>query len=822
MHVYHYAPYEPTALKRLMGRYGTREDEVDRLLREGVMVDLLRVVRQSLRASVESYSIKKMEAFYGFVREIDLRDAGSSIVAFEQWLELGEGERPGVDPPRTDRALQPRRRRQQPPAARLAGGPARASSRGRPGATVPRPAARVAQLPPELTESQARVEALVERLAGPDVVPTDPAERTPTQQATWLLAQLLGWHRREDKSMWWEFHRLMDLTPEQLVDEDDPIGLLEPVGRARRACARASRPGATGSRRRTTTSGAARSTTRRRSRRAPTTTRSSGPSATVVADRSGGAHGRPEAARRRAAPARHRAAQLGPDDGPPGGPVRPRDMGRGPRDPGARAGPRRPRPAVRPAAAGRPVARRRRCAGPSESDLAAARRLALALDHTTLAIQGPPGSGKTFTGARMICSLLAAGKRVGITGTSHKVIGNLLSAVLDGRRGRGRRGSAGPEGRRRAGPRRPAGDAWQGRQPRFEPPRRRASEPRRRDLLAVGVAEDDRVGRRPVRRRGRPDLARQRHRGGPRERQPRAPRRPAAARPATPGQPSAGRGPFGPRPRPRRRRDHAARPRAVPREHLAAPPGPVRLHLRGLLRGSPRARADTSRDRASGPARASRTGRDRGCSTCPRSAPTTSRRSRREAVAALARAIVEGGTTWLDRLGDTPSRRLGGRPDRGAVQRPGRRDPAPPAAGRAGRDGGQVPGPGSPDQHLLDDDVVTRARAARDGLPVQPPPAERRDVAGPMRGHRRRLARPVPGARADSRADAPRQRVLPVRGDGPSVARPGPARSAGPGAIRAAEPSARDQLARDPRGQDAGARLDLIERDVLVRRCARP
>ena len=97
LHIYHYAPYEPTALKRLMGRYGTREDEVDDLLRGGVLVDLLRVVRQSLRASVESYSIKKMEAFYGFTREIDLRDAGSSIVAFEQWLELGEGERPAAD-----------------------------------------------------------------------------------------------------------------------------------------------------------------------------------------------------------------------------------------------------------------------------------------------------------------------------------------------------------------------------------------------------------------------------------------------------------------------------------------------------------------------------------------------------------------------------------------------------------------------------------------------------------------------------------------------------------------------------------------------------
>src|SRR5207245_7656721 len=97
LHVYHYAPYEPTALKRLMGRYGTREDEVDRLLRGGALVDLLRAVRQSMRASVESYSIKKMEGFYGFEREVDLRDAGSSIVAFEEWLELGEGERPASD-----------------------------------------------------------------------------------------------------------------------------------------------------------------------------------------------------------------------------------------------------------------------------------------------------------------------------------------------------------------------------------------------------------------------------------------------------------------------------------------------------------------------------------------------------------------------------------------------------------------------------------------------------------------------------------------------------------------------------------------------------
>jgi uncharacterized protein len=51
------------------------------------------------------------------------------------------------------------------------------------------------------------------------------------------------------------------------------------------------------------------------------------------------------------------------------------------------------------------------------------------LDRTTLAIQGPPGSGKTYTGARMICELVRRGKRVGVTATSHKVIHNLLSGV---------------------------------------------------------------------------------------------------------------------------------------------------------------------------------------------------------------------------------------------------------------------------------------------------------------------------------------------------------------------------------------------------------
>jgi predicted RecB family nuclease len=78
LHIYHFAPYEPAALKRLMGRYATREDELDQLLRGKRFVDLFAVVRQGLRASVESYSIKRLEPLYGYEREASLPDANQA------------------------------------------------------------------------------------------------------------------------------------------------------------------------------------------------------------------------------------------------------------------------------------------------------------------------------------------------------------------------------------------------------------------------------------------------------------------------------------------------------------------------------------------------------------------------------------------------------------------------------------------------------------------------------------------------------------------------------------------------------------------------
>ena len=90
LHVYHYAAYERTALRRLMGEHSTREREIDDWLRQELLVDLYRVVRQSLRAGVTSYSIKEIEKLYGFERTAEVAGGDESVVLFEQWLEAQE------------------------------------------------------------------------------------------------------------------------------------------------------------------------------------------------------------------------------------------------------------------------------------------------------------------------------------------------------------------------------------------------------------------------------------------------------------------------------------------------------------------------------------------------------------------------------------------------------------------------------------------------------------------------------------------------------------------------------------------------------------
>ncbi len=91
MHIYHYAPYETTAIKRLMSKYGTKEASVDFLLRRNYFVDLYQIVRQDLRISEPKYSIKNLELFYiGHKREGEVASGGESIVIYEKWVETKE------------------------------------------------------------------------------------------------------------------------------------------------------------------------------------------------------------------------------------------------------------------------------------------------------------------------------------------------------------------------------------------------------------------------------------------------------------------------------------------------------------------------------------------------------------------------------------------------------------------------------------------------------------------------------------------------------------------------------------------------------------
>jgi uncharacterized protein len=226
LHIYHYAPYEPAALKRLMGRYATREDEIDRLLRAGIFVDLYAVIRHSIRASVESYSIKKLEPLYTFERTVGLPDASAVLAKVQASLELGDfeaigqEERAAIEGYNRDDCLSAWKLRDWLETVRsdlIAGG-----------ATIDRPPPKTGEASQDLSDWQQKIAALIARLIHD--VPVDPAEQTAEQRGRWLLAHVLDFHRREDKAVWWEYFRLSALSAEELLDERAGLSGLNLVG----------------------------------------------------------------------------------------------------------------------------------------------------------------------------------------------------------------------------------------------------------------------------------------------------------------------------------------------------------------------------------------------------------------------------------------------------------------------------------------------------------------------------------------------------------------------------------------------------------------
>jgi uncharacterized protein len=414
LHVYHYAPYEPTHLGKLMGRYNTRQDELDQLFRGDRLIDLYQVVRQGIRASVESYSIKKLEPFYQFDREIGLRDAGSSIVEFEHWLRMGgkagvaEEALQKIQDYNRDDVVSTWLLRDWLEERRTELGQAK-------GLTLPRRNIENDDPGDKLADWLEQVRLVAEPLTAG--IPEDETDRawTDDERARRLMANLLGWHRREQKPDWWRyFSQLNDMNDDDRLSAKEPLSMLELMG-----------PEGDGGR----------------------TFRYRFPDQDfdIDTDPTNPATKKAMAVMDLDEEAREIVLRFkrGHDMVHPTAlvdityiPTRAQeqnllDIGRSIVESGIDGnGPHRAArglllrtpPHIKGHPYGKPL-------NPEGDTAAAARALVVGLDRSVLAIQGPPGSGKTYTGARMILDLVAEGKKVGVTANGHKVIGKLLDDV---------------------------------------------------------------------------------------------------------------------------------------------------------------------------------------------------------------------------------------------------------------------------------------------------------------------------------------------------------------------------------------------------------
>jgi predicted RecB family nuclease len=415
LHVYHFGHREADALKKLSCRHGIKEDEVDDLLRQHVLVDLHAVVRQSLRASVESYTLKQLEGLYGFERQADRRAAAEAMQLFGFFLETGDENLPLAEYlPRIERyneedCLSCFRLRDWLEARR----DEYVAATGEP---LARP-----QLQPDpekkaKSERTAEASAAVEELR--EGLPELEAEDSAEQRARRVLAHLVGWHWREQKSAWWEYYRAKELPAAERFEDRAVLhglsyqGVVDSVAKSHihrygfpvqehsiRAKQDAEDPD-TGKTANIVALGADYVDVKRgKTSKAehPRSLVASGPVDTNLQEQNVLAIAKALARRRR-----------------------PRD---GADYPSARALLSREAPRCGQAP-GQPLL------GTGEDPVAGVVRMALQLSGSVLAVQGPPGAGKTYAAAKAIVALVRAGRRVGVTANSHQVIAHLLHQAL--------------------------------------------------------------------------------------------------------------------------------------------------------------------------------------------------------------------------------------------------------------------------------------------------------------------------------------------------------------------------------------------------------
>lgn len=401
-HIYHYADYETTALKRLAMRHATMEAEVDQLLRERRFVDLYRVVVQALRASTESYSLKDIEKIYGRDRSSEVKTASASIVEYENWCTTGDNSiLDAIERYNEEDVVSTAEMREWLESLRPANAgynPVQPDSEGKQDKAAER----------EAREQNQRDVAAAVRVA-----------RHGDERLRGLIAELLWFHQRAAKPGWWAVFDRQQWSDDELIDDAECLGGLvrdpdiAPV-QIKRSFEYAFRfiP----------------QDTKLKPGDAPKIAETVSFAGTIVTlDAEVGIVTIKRGVASGELPTKFSLIPAPIDPGAVPGAVlsfAQRFAAVPPRnDQATLAILGRALPRLKGRTQGDPIHT------PNEDLTEEVIRAIKDLDHSYLVIQGPPGTGKTYTAARAIVTLLKAGKRVGVSSNSHRAIGKLLQEV---------------------------------------------------------------------------------------------------------------------------------------------------------------------------------------------------------------------------------------------------------------------------------------------------------------------------------------------------------------------------------------------------------
>jgi predicted RecB family nuclease len=402
-HIYHYAQYEVTALKKLASWHGVGEAALDQLLRESRFVDLYNVVHQGLFASEPGYSIKNLEAFYRPARAEAIKSGMESVVSYEEWRESQDPQT--LEDIRAYNEIDCRSTMEL--RDWLISSVRPAELNWWQGNITDEKAA----------EQEAKTAAAEAERAGLRVK-MEAAAGFLGREFAEMLFELTWFHQREDKPQWWAMFDRADRDSEELIDDLESLAALEACGPAKPEAKSLIQKYRYPDQETKLREGS--NVKRKDNLRSVSLTE---------VDLS----------------ARIASVKFGPKAGDipqrldliPAGPIDNKvlrsavlrvaeSVFAGSKNYAALADLlQKNAPRLVPSIAGGALLQ------PGEDVVGGATRVIELLDRSCLAIQGPPGTGKTYVSSQAILALIKKGKRVAVTSNSHKAVDNLLTAVAD-------------------------------------------------------------------------------------------------------------------------------------------------------------------------------------------------------------------------------------------------------------------------------------------------------------------------------------------------------------------------------------------------------